>query len=113
MTPRLRSAVERAVFAFLLAALVAPVWSLSAFLTQDGPSHVYNAFLLFHLDETPFRDHFTLGSLLQPTWPSHFLLGGLLRVFSPPTADKLIASACLLIVPLSFRYLLTRVVRSG
>jgi hypothetical protein len=73
MTP-LRSTVERALFTLLLAALVTPVWSLNAFLTQDGPWHVYDAFLLFHPDETPFRDHFALGSLLQPTWLSHVLL---------------------------------------
>lgn len=107
--PVLTPSVERAGFALLLTALVTPVWSLSAFLTQDGPSHVYNAFLLFHLNETPFRDHFTLGALLQPTWLSQLILGGLVHVFSPVTADKLVATACLLIVPLSFRYFLRQV----
>jgi hypothetical protein len=100
---RLPPRLERAGFAALVAAHVAPIWALGAFLTQDGPAHVYNAFVLFHAGEAPFREHFAVHGGLQSNWASHLLLGALLAVASPTTAEKIVATACVVLAPVAFR----------
>jgi hypothetical protein len=106
---RLRPGAERGGFAALLVASVVPVWSVRAFLTQDGPSHVYNAFMLAHAAEEPFTSVFALDSHIGTNWSGQVIVGALASRFAAPVAEKVFASACLVLMPIGFRCLLARV----
>jgi hypothetical protein len=77
----------------LLAALtpaLAAVWACPGFVTQDGPSHLYNAHVLVRsLDPaSPFRDAFAVRWEPLPNWGGHLLLAGLVSTLPPRAADR-------------------------
>jgi hypothetical protein len=98
---------EDALFALLLAAHLAPVWAFTVFPSQDGPAHLENANIIRRYDEPAhalFREYYSLRGRLEPNWAGHLALVGLMRVFEPRTAEKVLVTLCVLALPLAARY---------
>jgi hypothetical protein len=86
-----------AVTAFLLPVHLA-IWTVPGFVTQDGPTHLYNAWILAQsfAPQSPYQDYYTVQWQPLPNWVGHLALAGLLGVVSPWSADRIIMSLTLL-----------------
>ena len=108
--------IERALFWLLIGFCVAPVWSMQYLPTQDGPSHVYNAVMLRDFARgggAVFRRFFEINPRLSPNLLGHYLMAALMFLVSPWTAEKILVSLCVVLLPLSARYAAGRVDRRG
>ncbi|QQR87638.1 MAG: hypothetical protein IPJ76_05265 [Flavobacteriales bacterium] len=97
---------ERALFLLLLATSLFAVWRLPVFLTQDGPSHLYNARILLELwgdDALGYGRFFTLNTDFSPNWTGNLLLAGLLKLFPAVVAEKVLVSAYVLLLAFGFK----------
>jgi hypothetical protein len=86
----------------LLAALhVAPLWTVRYLPLGDGPSHVYNAWVLHGLATgsapAPIQDAFTIDWRPHPNWTGHVLLALAMTVAPPLIAEKLFLTLLLAI----------------
>ena len=79
-------------FSVLVIVHLVGVWSASYFPSQDGLAHLVN-------------------SGPAPNGVGHLLLAGLMTVFSPATADKLVVSGYLVLLPLAMLYALRSIDR--
>ena len=108
--------LERLLFFTLLAAHLFVVWYMPVFLTQDGPSHLYNARILLELwngDPTGlYSKFFTLNTTFSPNWTGNILLAGLLKLLPAVAAEKTLVSIYMIALPLAFRHA-TRVLGRG
>ncbi|MBK7554690.1 MAG: hypothetical protein IPI55_08815 [Flavobacteriales bacterium] len=99
---------ELLVFVALLLAHLLVVWRMPVFLTQDGPSHLYNARILLELwardPSGLYSDFFTLNTSFSPNWTGNIILAGLLKFFTPVVAEKMLVSIHMIVLPLAFRY---------
>ena len=78
-----------------MAALLLPLWTVARVPSNDGPVHVYNAWVLHHLHDPALPHvghHFQVVLSPVPNWLIQVLLYGLLFVASPPVAEKLLLS---------------------
>ncbi len=85
------------------------VWRFEHWASVDGPSHVYNAYALWHYfdpDCPIYRDFYLLNPFPVPTLAATLLLTLLMGVAPPLIAEKLFLSACILLLPLALRYCL-------
>lgn len=101
------TAVERLCAAATAAALI-PVWLFPYFPTQDGPSHLYNAFVLAHYADSASvltRSYFELNLRLFPNWTAYLLMAPLLRILPPLVVQQLILSICVISIPAAVLYL--------
>ena len=99
---------------FLALALLqlAPVWGVPRFLTTDGPAHSYTAWALHHHGDPAapaLNEHFEVHLRPVPNWTSQALLWLALPAVSPATAEKLVASAVVLLLAGGARFLLRAV----
>jgi hypothetical protein len=90
--------------AWLLALIVAaasivPFWTCAVVPTQDGPAHLYNAWLLVHFDDPALQAarYFRIN-LFVPNWGGVGPLVPLVRVASPAVAEKILFSLIALTV---------------
>lgn len=86
-------------FALLLLYLV---WGLPYFPTQDGPSHLYNAWVMTVLGDPAYpllTEAYSLRGELFPNWAGQAILSGLIRVTSPAIAEKMLFSLLVLGLP--------------
>ncbi len=93
----------------LLAVHLLPVWMVTYFPSQDGPSHIYNAqvFKIYHHHHNfRIRDVYQLNWSPFPNWSGHLLMALLMYVFPPLICEKIILSLCVLGLPLSMLYFL-------
>jgi hypothetical protein len=79
-----------------------PFWAVPGYLpSTDGPSHVYNAWLLGQLsgpDRMPvLRQYYYLNPQLVPNSLTHVLLRELMRVLPPAAAEKALLSLYVLL----------------
>ena len=89
-----------------------PLWIFRYFPNQDGPSHIYNAYVLkeYHKHENyRLREVFKLNLTLFPNWTSHALMALLMYVFPPLVCEKILLSLCIALLPLSLFYFLDAV----
>jgi len=88
---------RRALFALALALApaLAAVWTHPGFVTQDGPAHLYNAHVLLHASDPPFRRAFSVRREPLPNWAGHATLMALAAAFPPRTADRLMTTLTL------------------
>jgi hypothetical protein len=110
-----RSAFSGLAFALLLAAALAPLWTVEVFPSTDGPNHLYGAHILkvyARPEGALYRQFYTLNPRPTPNWLSHAALAGLMAAFPPPVAEKLLLSLYVLLLPLAGRAAL-RAVRPG
>ena len=86
-----------------------PVWCFTYFPTQDGASHIYNAYVLkeYH-DHANFRlrEVYELNRTFFPNWTSHALLFVLMHVLPPIMCEKIVLTLCIGLLPLSLFYFL-------
>ena len=101
-------------FVVLLILHLLPIWIFSYFPSQDGPSHVYNAWVLKEYnqhDNFKMRDAWKLNITIFPNWLSHISLAALLYVFPPVISEKVFLSFAIGMIPVSFFYFLNAVHR--
>lgn len=91
--------------AVLTAAALVPVWLFRYFPTQDGPSHLYNAFVLARLDQPLIREFFQLNLALFPNWTTYLLMAPLTRVLPPLVVQQIVLSLCVIAIPAATLYL--------
>lgn len=108
---------SRAWIAVLLA--VAPalgaLGSVSWFLTQDAPAHVYNAEILARSSDpdSPFASIFAVRWQPIPNWAGHLVLATLLRFIPARLADRLMTATTLAGFALALFWLRMRVCEPG
>ena len=75
-------------------AAAAPFWLCPLVPTQDGPAHLYNAWLVLHVDDSSLgaRRFFEIVPLV-PNWGGVGPLAALLAFFPPAIAEKLVFTA--------------------
>ena len=77
-----------------------PVWAPAYFPTADGPSHLYNAFVLRELllhHGGPIAETFAIDWRPHPNVLGHVVLAVLLGVFNAAVAEKILVSAIVLL----------------
>ena len=91
-------------------------WSVPHLATQDGPAHVYTAFvtrdLVLHRHTSPYHQMYRVQKSLLPNWTCTLLLACYLGVFGPDHAEAFLMSICLLAGYGAFAYCL-RVLQAG
>jgi hypothetical protein len=98
---------ENLMFYGLLILSIINIWSVNIYVTNDGPSHLYNAGLLNLMDGNSFLNEFyKKNDLFLPNYFSHIVLSNLFLVFDPFTSEKIFLSLFVLFLPLTFRYAL-------
>ena len=100
-----RTAVER-LCALATAAALVPIWIFRYFPTQDGPSHLYNAFVLSHyfdVSSVVTHTYFVLNARLFPNWTTYIVMALLVRVFPPLIVQQIILSLCVIAIPAAAR----------
>lgn len=98
-------------FIFLLLVLLAllPIWSVSFFVTGDGPCHLYNSKILLDwwrgeaLDF--YKPFYFLNPNFDPNWLTNLIQVPLLMLFPAPTAEKIFFSFYILLFAGGFRFL--------
>src|SRR5688572_28525624 len=69
------------------------IWSVPAFVTMDGPAHLYNASLLNQFESsTLLQDFYIRNSGFLPNSFTHYLLAWLLKFFPPLVCEKIFIS---------------------
>ncbi len=89
-----------------------PVWGFKYFPTQDGASHIYNAYVVkeYHNHENyRLREVYDLNATIFPNWTSHALLLLLLYIFPPLICEKIVLTLCIGLLPLALFYFLNGV----
>jgi hypothetical protein len=92
----------------LLAAYIATICAYPYFPTQDGPSHIYNSYVLAQLlrGEGPLNGAFAVRTELVPNWGGHGLMVALIMLGVPPLgAEKVLVSAYLVGVAFASHWL--------
>jgi len=97
------------VTAALVAGALWLVWGHRFFPSQDGPSHLYNTWVLLHWNDpgTIFQRFYTIDLTPVPNWLATALLALLMPVFGPFAADKLLVTIVVLSTTLAWWYWMT------
>ena len=99
-------------FAAAVAPSLAAVWAFPAFVTQDGPAHLYNAHVLQRVlfdPKSTFRDTFTVALEPLPNWAGHLAGLALVSALPPRAADRAATTLTLLAPAVAFAWLRWRV----
>jgi hypothetical protein len=94
------AAYLRRVFFAAAALALLPIWSAKYLPTVDGPSHVYNSWVLQQLlagRGGVVAQTFMVDWQPHPNWSGHAVLALLMTVFSPPVAEKILVSGIVLL----------------
>jgi hypothetical protein len=109
-TGSLERKIYHYLFLFLVLLALIPLWWYPGFITADGPCHVYNAAVLKDFvtgDAAFYKEFYTVNTQLEPNWLSHIVLAGLMFIFNPILADKILITICVLNLAFGFRYFVT------
>jgi hypothetical protein len=99
---------EKVIFCLLVLSYLFPLWAFRYIPTQDGPSHLANAEIMKKYDDAGaerLRAFFVLNIKPIPNLLYHLLLAGLLYVFRPLLAEKILLSAYVIIFAFALRAL--------
>jgi hypothetical protein len=105
----LRISRETWVFAVLLGLHVLPLWIFRFVPTQDGPAHQSIASILREIGAPGgayLRDYFVPQTGAFPNWFVYATLARVLGFLPIPLAEKVLLSAYVVLLPVSFRYAL-------
>jgi hypothetical protein len=100
---------QNMLFAALVVVHLVPLWAFKYFPSQDGPSHIYNASVMRDYqrpDLSSFREYYLINTSPAPNWFGHLVLAGLMYLVPMLTAEKLLLSGYVILLPLSVRYAL-------
>jgi hypothetical protein len=96
--------VPNAVFAALLVLAVAPLWGVAWVPTQDGGNHVETVMALLRLPRSTLLQRYYLANVgPQPNWLTQLLFAALVQVVAPATAEKVVLTGYVVLLPLAFR----------
>ncbi len=99
---------ERWVFLGLALLLLLPIWAVDYIPTVDGPSHVYNSWILrqyANTEEYPlFQQYYEIDWRPIPNWFGHAVLALLMFPFEPRTAEKILLTGLVLLFVASVRF---------
>jgi len=79
---------------------IVPIWCVRYLPTVDGPSHVYNSWILrelLHGAQGPIAQWFRIDWRPHPNWIGHAVMALLMFVVSPIIAEKLFVSGIVLL----------------
>lgn len=81
-------------YSALVAAALVPIWSSRYFPTIDGPSHVYNAWVLQQLvrGNHLVAQWYAIDWRPNPNWSGHVVMALLMTIFPPVVSEKLLVS---------------------
>jgi hypothetical protein len=100
---------ERWLFAVLVVLHLLPFWVVAHVPTLDGPSHVYNAWVLRHYGDTAghprLQELYEIDHTPLPNWSGHAVLALLMVPFSPAVAEKILVSGYVVLFLTGARYL--------
>ena len=100
---------ERWLFWGMVALLLIPIWSVGYIPTTDGPSHLYNAWILRQYENTRdyplFQQYYEIDWRPIPNWLSHAVLTLLMFPFDPLIAEKILLSGYVVLLAGAARYL--------
>ena len=94
----------KSLFFLLLIVNVLPIWMIHRLPTSDGPAHVANAYVLQHYNDPAypqFRRYYELNTRPVPNYATHLILVALLYICSPVTAEKLLVTIYIVLLPLA------------
>ncbi len=94
--------IYRVTIVLLSILLIYIIWSPAYFASQDGPSHLYNAWILTVLGDTGYpliNSCYQIRWGLFPNWAGYLILYPLLHVFSPVISEKILVSLIVLGLP--------------
>ena len=100
--------LEPAVFCMLLFFMLIPVFRFDAFISMDGPAHLYNSMIIKDLllgDSQLYGEFFSFNTRIEPNWIGHALMIILLFPFEPMLAEKLVVAIYVIGFMVGFRYL--------
>ncbi len=100
---------EKVLFAALLIAYVALLWTFHYIPTEDGPAHLGNAYIIKEYHNAAagrLRDFYVLNWRLPTNVVYHYALAALLFAVPPLVAEKLLLSLYLIIFATGVRYLI-------
>ena len=99
LSAALRERPVEVALAVLVALALVPVWAFTHFPSQDGPSHVYNAWVLLRLDDPsgPYGEVYTRHTALVPNLLGTLTLTALGRVLPLALAEKVLVSLCVVL----------------
>ena len=95
-------AVYSLLWVFFAVLLLLLIWGQPYFPSQDGPSHLYNAWVMKVLGNPEFpliTSSYCMRWSLFPNWAGHAVMFSLLYIFSPITAEKIWISLIVLGLP--------------
>ena len=77
--------------------VLAAIWTIPGFVTQDGPAHLYNAQIIAASlrPDSPFGEVYRVEWSPVPNWAGHAVLVGLLQVVPAWVADRLMLTLTL------------------
>ena len=90
---------------------ILPIWVFKYFPSQDGPSHVYNSFILRHYSDPEYRfnEFYDVKISPIPNWMSHASMMLLMYVVPPLIAEKMLLTGYVILMALGMLYLLNAV----
>jgi len=98
---RLTDVWIRRLFFTLAVLYILPFWTVRYLPTTDGPSHVYNAWVLrqyANVEQYPlFHQYYEIKWLPYPNWTDHAVMALLMFVVPPLIAEKLLVSGYVLL----------------
>ena len=110
-----RPASEKAVtkiFYVLLILHLIPLFFGKYFLTQDGPSHLYNAFVFKDLvlnHHSFYAQYFDINKVPNPNWLVTVFYALVMMILPAFMAEKLFLVCYVLLLPFSFRFLIRQI----
>jgi hypothetical protein len=103
---------ERVVWFILAALYVAPLWAFTYVPSADGPSHLANAVIIKDYNDPAaerIREYYVVSGRPSPNLLYHLALVGLLYVFPPLIAEKVLLTLYVVLFAAAFRYLVIAV----
>jgi len=100
---------------FLFALHLVPIWTFKFIPTQDGLSHIYNAYILKEYNNpeyTKIREVYSLNIKPFPNWGAHAFFFVMLHIMPFLVTEKLFVSLCVVLLPISFFYFLKSINKS-
>ena len=96
---------------FLTVIYILPIWIFKYFPSQDGPSHIYNSFILKHYNDPDyaFNQFYDIRKSPVPNWASHIFITLFMYLVPPLIAEKLLLTGYIILMATGMLYLLNAV----